>query len=65
MSLIDYAIVWITFGLITYAIKFIKYQENWNKEGNRIFYIAVLIGALVFGPIGLLLTMINSKGRPL
>lgn len=64
MNWIDYFVVWGAFGLITYAIKFIKYKEDWKQEGNRVFFIAVLIAAIAFGPIGLLLTLINSKGKP-
>lgn len=64
MNWIDYTIIWIAFGTITYAIKFIKYNKDWKKEGNHIFFITVLIAAICFGPIGLLLTLINSKGQP-
>lgn len=34
------------------------------KEGNRVFFIAALIAAMAFGPIGLLLTLLNTKGKP-
>jgi len=64
MSWVDYTIIWIAFGIITYAIKFIKYNNDWKKEGNHVFFVAVLIAAIAFGPIGLLLTLINSKGKP-
>ena len=65
MSWTEYMVAWVAFGLITYAIKFTKYKENWKQEGNRVFFLAVLVAAIVFGPIGLLATMINSKGKHL
>ena len=61
----DYMVIWLAFGLINYAIKFIKYKEDWKKEGNRVFFIAILIAAIAFGPIGLLLTLLNTKGNPI
>jgi hypothetical protein len=64
VSWFDYTIIWITFGIITYAIKFIKYNNDWKKEGKQVFFVAVMIAAIAFGPIGLLLTLINSKGKP-
>ena len=57
-------VVWGAFGLINYAIKISKYKEDWKKEGNRVFFIAVLMAAIAFGPIGLLLTLLNTKGKP-
>jgi branched-subunit amino acid ABC-type transport system permease component len=56
--------MWFLFGIITYAIKYIKYKDDWNKEGRRVFFFAVLIAALIFGPIGLLSTLLRSKGNP-
>jgi hypothetical protein len=35
-----------------------------KKEGNRVFFIAVLMAAIAFGPIGLLLTLLNTKRKP-
>jgi hypothetical protein len=64
MLWINYVVVWTAFGLINYAIKISKYKEDWKKEGNRVFFIAVLMAAIVFGPIGLLLTLLNTKGKP-
>ena len=64
MTWADYIIVWLAFGLVTYVIKLINYKDSWMQEGNRIFFVAVLIAALAFGPIGLLFTIINSKGKP-
>ncbi len=65
MSWVEYTVAWVAFGLITYAIKFLKYKENWKREGNRVFFVGVLVAAIVLGPIGLLVTMIRSKGKPL
>lgn len=63
MHWINYVVVWAAFGLINYAIKITKYKEDWKKEGNRVFFISVLIAAIAFGPIGLLLTLLNTKGK--
>jgi len=60
----NYVVVWTAFGLINYAIKITRYKEDWKKEGNRVFFIAVLMAAIAFGPIGLLLTLLNTKGKP-
>ena len=65
MSWIEHVVAWVALGLITYAIKLVKYKENWKEEGNRVFFIAVLVAAILFGPIGFLVTMIRSKGKPL
>ncbi|NEX23419.1 hypothetical protein G3480_24515 [Thiorhodococcus mannitoliphagus] len=65
MSWIDYAGLWMIFGLINYAIKLIKFNKDWRKEGKGVFFVAVLLAALVFGPIGLLSTLITSRGKPL
>ena len=64
MTLLDFVLVWLGFGLIAYAIKLIKYWRDWKEEGNQVFFVAVLIAALVFGPIGLLSTLIRSRGNP-
>jgi O-antigen/teichoic acid export membrane protein len=64
MSLYEYFLVWFLFGFITYAIKYVKYMDDWRRDGNQVFFVAVLITALIFGPIGLLLTLIRSKGNP-
>ena len=64
MTLFDVVLMWLAFGLITYAIKLIKYWRDWRAEGNQVFFVAVLIAALVFGPVGLLSTLIRSRGNP-
>jgi len=64
MNWLDYFSLWILFGLIAYTIKYVKYRDDWKKEGNQVFFIGVLIAALIFGPIGLLMTLIRSKGNP-
>lgn len=64
MHWMNYVVVWTAFGLINYAIKITRYKEDWKKEGNRVFFIAVLMAAIAFGPIGLLLTLLNTKGKP-
>ncbi len=53
---VEYTVAWVTFGLITYALKFMKYKENWKQKGNRVFFVGVLIAAIVLGPTGLLVT---------
>jgi len=64
MTLLDFVLAWLAVGLVTYTIKLIKYWRDWNAEGKRGFFVAMLIGALVFGPIGLLSTLIRSRGNP-
>jgi hypothetical protein len=64
MSLYEAVLLWFAFGLITYAIKLVKYWRDWRKAGNQIFFVLVLVGALFFGPIGLLSTLIRSRGNP-
>ncbi len=61
MTLFDVVLAWRGFGLIAYAIKLIKYWRDWKEEGNQVFFVAELIGALVFGPIGLLSTLIRAR----
>ena len=64
MRWIDYMVLWVVFGLANYAIKLAKYKKDWEQEGNRAFFISVLVAAIAFGPVGLLLTLIKSKGKP-
>ena len=60
-----YVYIWVALGLINYFIKYVNYRADWNRNGNRVFYIAILIGSVLFGPIGLLSTLIQSKGKPI
>lgn len=62
--ILQYLAIWILFGLINYWIKFTNYKEDWKKDGNQIFFVAIFLFAVIFGPVGLLLTLINSKGKP-
>ena len=64
MSWFEYIFMWLLFGVITYAIKYLKYKEDWRKERNSVFFVSVLIAALIFGPIGLISTLIRGKGNP-
>jgi hypothetical protein len=64
MTLLDGVLIWLACGLLNYAIKLIKYWRDWSAEGNQVFFVAVLISALVFGPVGLLSTLIRSRGNP-
>jgi hypothetical protein len=64
MTWLDYVFAWLLLGLVNYGIKFLKYRNDWKQEGNQIFFVAVLVGALLFGPIGLLVTLVRSKGHP-
>ena len=56
--------VWVASGLINYGIKYSNFKEDWKKPENKIYKYLVLIGALLFGPVGLILTLINSRGKP-
>jgi hypothetical protein len=60
-----YVYIWAALGLINYFIKFVNYRADWKKKGSRVFFIAILIGSVLFGPIGLLSTLIQSKGKPI
>lgn len=64
MTWLDYGYAWLIAGLVNYGIKLLKYHNDWRKDGNHVFFIAVLIAALVFGPMGLLVTLIRSGGNP-
>ena len=64
MTWLDFLVAWLSLGLANYGIKFLKYHKDWNKEGNHVFFVAVLIAALVFGPVGLLITLIRARGNP-
>lgn len=64
MTWLDSLVAWLSLGLVNYGIKFLKYQKDWNKDGSHVFFFAVLVAALVFGPIGLLITLIRSRGNP-
>ncbi|WLE97659.1 MAG: hypothetical protein QTN59_02230 [Candidatus Electrothrix communis] len=64
MSLVNCSIAWIAFGVINYLIKFLKYNKDWKKEGSQVYFVAVLVSALIVGPIGLFFTLINPKGKP-
>lgn len=64
MTWLEFGYAWLLLGLVNYGIKFVKYRKDWNKEGSQVFFFAVLIGALVFGPVGLLSTLIRSRGNP-
>ncbi|MBK1618430.1 hypothetical protein U5801_25775 [Lamprobacter modestohalophilus] len=64
MTFLDGSLLWLAGGLINYAIKLIKYWRDWCEEHNRVFFVAVLISALIFGPVGLLITLIRSRGNP-
>lgn len=61
---LDFVLAWLLLGFVNYGIKFLKYRNDWKKAGNRVFFVAVLVGALVFGPIGLLVTLVRSRGNP-
>jgi hypothetical protein len=56
MTWLDYVFAWLLLGLVNYGIKFLKYRSDWKRD---------LVGALVFGPIGLLVTLVRSRGNPL
>ena len=62
--ILQYLVIWILFGFINYWIKFTNYKEDWKKDDNQIFFIAIFLFAVILGPVGLLLTLINSKGKP-
>ncbi len=64
LSTLDWLTIWALFGLFNYWIKFTNYKEDWEKDGNQVFFIVVLLVAIILGPVGLLLTLINSKGKP-
>ena len=64
MKIVYFSIFWIGFGLLNYWIKYSNYKKDWEKPENKIFFVAVLIGSLIFGPIGLILTVYNSMGKP-
>ena len=64
MSLLHFIIAWFSLGGINYLIKYFKYNKDWKREGNQVYFVAVLISALILGPIGLFFTLINSKGKP-
>ena len=64
MIWLDFVFAWLLLGFVNYGIKFVKYRNDWKKEGNRVFFVAVLVGALVFGPIGLLVTLVRARGNP-
>jgi hypothetical protein len=64
MIWLDLAFAWLLLGLVNYGIKFLKYRNDWKKEGNQVFFVAVLVAALLFGPIGLLVTLVRARGNP-
>jgi hypothetical protein len=64
MTWLDFFAAWLFLGLVNYGIKFVKYHKDWKKEGNHVFFFAVLVAAFVFGPVGLLSTLIRSRGNP-
>ena len=51
-------------GLITYGVKYVKYRNDWRKDGNKVFFVSVFIASLTLGPIGLLSTLIRARGNP-
>ena len=54
---------WFATGLINYGIKYSNFKEDWKKPENIMYKYLVLVGALLFGPVGLILTL-NSRGKP-
>lgn len=64
MTWLNFVFAWLLLGFLNYGIKFLKYRNDWNKEGQRVFFVAVLVAALVFGPIGLMMTLVRSRGNP-
>ena len=64
MTWLEYFYAWLLLGLVNYGIKLLKYHNDWQKDGNQVFFVAVLFAALVFGPVGLLITLIRSRGNP-
>ena len=64
MTWLDNVFAWLLLGLVNYGIKFLKCRNSWKQEGNQVFFVAVLVGALLFGPIGLLVTLVRSRGNP-
>ncbi len=60
-----YIYIWIVLGLINYSIKFVNFHKDWKKDGNQVFFIAIFIGSVLFGPIGLVSTLVQSKGKPI
>ena len=64
MIWLDVAFAWLLLGLVNYGIKFLKYRNDWKKEGKQVFFVAVLVAALLFGPIGLVVTLVRARGNP-
>ncbi len=54
---------WMICGLLTYWVKYDKFKDAWKEDGNQVFFVAVLIGCLVFGAVGLLVTLFHGKGK--
>ena len=40
MTWLEYLYAWLLLGLVNYGIKLLKYHNDWQKDGNQVFFVA-------------------------
>jgi len=57
-------LIWISCGLLNYFIKLFNFYKDWLQPGEKIFFFTIFIVSIIFGPIGLILSLITNIKPP-
>ena len=55
--------VWLAMGSLNFGMKYSEYKDEWAKLEKKWIIFALLLAALVCGPIGLILSIYNKRKK--